>query len=85
LRSLRATTYGIRAGDAQSGSLTVVNDSNLPFKTWTVKGGIILGTGGDNSNSGTGTFYEGAILSGRPTDAADGNVLKNVQAAGYGK
>ena len=48
-----------------------------------MKGGIILGIGGDNSNSSDGTFFEGAITAGWPTDEADAAVLKNVQAAGY--
>ena len=30
-------------------------------------GGIILGIGGDNSNSSYGTFFEGAITAGRPS------------------
>jgi hypothetical protein len=80
-----STNYAIRVGNAQSGSLTTTTDGNLPFKTWIVKGGIILGTGGDNSNSGTGTFYEGAILAGRPTDQIDDAVFKNVQDAKYGQ
>jgi len=48
-------------------------------------GGIVLGVGGDNSNISWGTFYEGAIVAGYPTTATDDAVLKNVQAAGYGK
>jgi non-reducing end alpha-L-arabinofuranosidase len=60
-------------------------DGNPPFKTFIVKGGIILGTGGDNRNSGTGTFYEGSILAGRPSDPIDDAVLKNVQDAKYGQ
>jgi hypothetical protein len=77
--------YSIQVGNGQSGNLTKVNDANLPFSTWKVGGGIILGTGGDNSNWGWGTFYEGAITNGRPTDDADGAVLKNVQEAKYGQ
>ena len=35
-------------------------------------GSIILGIGGDNSNGGIGTFFEGAaMLAGNSTDAAD--------------
>jgi hypothetical protein len=46
---------------------------------------IILGIGGDNSNSAIGTFYEGVITSGYSTDAADDAVQANIVAAGYGK
>jgi hypothetical protein len=33
------------------------------------EGAIILGTGGDNSNSSAGSFFEGVMTSGYPTDA----------------
>jgi hypothetical protein len=49
------------------------------------QGGIVLGVGGDNSNNSWGTFYEGAIISGYPTNETDVAILKNVQAAGYGE
>jgi hypothetical protein len=48
-------------------------------------GGIVLGVGGDNSNNSWGTFYEGAITVGAPSDATDLAVFKNVQAAKYGQ
>jgi hypothetical protein len=47
-------------------------------------GGIILGIGGDNSNSSNGTFYEGCITAGRPSDKTDTLILKNVIDARYG-
>lgn len=50
-----------------------------------MEGGIVLGIGGDNSNSSDGTFLEGAITAGRPTDATDQAVLQNVQALRYGQ
>ena len=50
-----------------------------------MKGGIILGIGEDNSNWSQGTFFEGAITTGRPSDATDAAVLANVQAARYGQ
>jgi hypothetical protein len=49
-----------------------------------LQGSIILGTGGDGSNNGVGTFFEGAITSGNPPDATDDLVQANVVAAGYG-
>jgi hypothetical protein len=75
--------YAIRVGNAQSGSLTTAYDGQAPA-AWQEKGGIILGIGGDNSNSSLGTFFEGAITAGRPSDATDAAVLANVQAAKYG-
>ncbi len=35
------------------------------------EGAIILGVGGDNSNSSVGDFFEGVMTQGYPTDAAD--------------
>jgi non-reducing end alpha-L-arabinofuranosidase len=80
-----ASSYAIRVGNAQSGSLTTAYDGALPFATWKMKGGIVLGISGDNSNSSYGTFFEGAITAGRPSDATDAAVLANVQAAKYGQ
>ncbi|MBN1608173.1 MAG: hypothetical protein JW940_16185 [Polyangiaceae bacterium] len=80
-----ATDYAIRAGNAQSGDLTTAYDGSAPVGQWTLQGGIILGIGEDNSNDSWGTFFEGAITWGRPTLATDEAILKNVQAAGYGK
>jgi len=76
--------YAIRAADATTGSLTTAYDGKAPAN-WGLKGGIVLGIGGDNSNSSFGTFFEGAITAGRPTSATDAAVLANVQAAKYGK
>jgi hypothetical protein len=78
------SNYKIKVGDATSGTLTVANNSALP-KTLSTPGGIILGIGGDNSNSSAGTFFEGAITMGQPSDASDTAVFANVQAAGYGQ
>lgn len=76
--------YAIRVGDAQTGGLTTAYDGAAP-KIWNLQGGIVLGIGGDNSNTSYGTFFEGAITAGRPSDAVDLAVLQNAQAAGYGK
>jgi hypothetical protein len=79
-----SSNYAIRVGNAQSGSLTTGYDGGLP-KTLNHPGGIILGIGGDNSNSSQGTFFEGAITAGQPSDATDALVFANVQAAKYGQ
>jgi hypothetical protein len=75
--------YAILVGNAQSGSLTTAYDGQAPA-AWQGKGGLILGIGGDNSNSSLGTFFEGALTAGRPSDATDAAVLQNVQSVGYG-
>ena len=79
-----SSNYAIRVGNAQSGTLTTGYDGGLP-KTLNHPGGIILGIGGDNSNSSQGTFFEGAITAGRPSDATDAAVLADAQAAKYGQ
>jgi non-reducing end alpha-L-arabinofuranosidase len=76
--------YAIRVGDATTGALKTAYDGQAPAN-WQGKGGIILGIGGDNSNSSRGTFFEGAMTAGRPSDATEDSVLKNVQAAKYGQ
>jgi hypothetical protein len=81
-----ATTYAIRVGNAQSGALTTAYNGATPTSLrWAMQGGIVLGIGGDNSNSSFGTYFEGAVTAGRPADATDNAVQANVIAAGYGK
>jgi hypothetical protein len=78
--------YAIRVGSGQSGGLTTAYDGPQPKPDGLLlNGAIILGIGGDNSNHSWGTFYEGVVTAGRPTDAIDDAVLANVQAAGYGQ
>jgi len=79
--------YALRMADVQSASdLTTAYDGNIPSgKTWGNAGGIVLGLGGDNSNNSDGTFYEGAVTAGSPVNATDLLIMKNIQAAQYGK
>jgi hypothetical protein len=65
--------------------LTTAFAGNNAAKTWNNSGGILIGIGSDNSNNSFGTFYEGVITNGEPTDTTDASILANVQAAGYGK
>jgi hypothetical protein len=76
-------------GDAQHGALSVMFDGprvNSTYDPMRKQGAILLGNGGDNSNSSQGTFYEGAMTAAGtfPTDAADQLVQANVVAARYG-
>ena len=51
-------------GDAQHGPLSVMFDGprvNATYDPMRKQGAILLGNGGDNSNSSQGTFYEGAM------------------------
>jgi len=77
--------YALRMADIKKATdLTTAYDGKSP-KQWSNTGGILIGIGGDNSNNSWGTFYEGAIVAGLPTNATDLAIMKNVQAAGYGK
>ena len=49
------------------------------------QGAIVLGIGGDNSDFGVGTFYEGAMTASYTSDATDDAVQANIVALGYGK
>lgn len=44
----------------------------------------MLGTGGDNSNRSIGSFFEGAMTAGLPSDLADDAVQANIVSVGYG-
>ena len=79
--------FTLKGADAQSGPLSTMWDGVRPSPSYSPKqlqGAIILGTGGDGSNGGTGTFFEGAMTMGNPSDATDDLVQANIVAAGYG-
>ncbi|GHJ39090.1 hypothetical protein Sm713_46990 [Streptomyces sp. TS71-3] len=46
---------------------------------------ILLGIGGDNSNGSAGTFYEGVMTSGYPSDSTENAVQSSITSAGYGR
>ncbi|MEW2545313.1 arabinofuranosidase catalytic domain-containing protein [Streptomyces sp. NPDC047002] len=81
------TTYALKGGNSQSGALSTWWNGALPtrggYRPMHQEGGIILGTGGDNSNWNMGTFFEGVMVSGYPTDAAENAVQANIVSAGY--
>jgi hypothetical protein len=76
------TTYAIKGGNAQTGGLTTWYNGALPnrggYAPMHQEGGLVLGTGGDNSNGSVGSFFEGVVTSGYPTDAADNSVQANI-------
>ena len=79
--------FTLKGGDAQTGSLVTKYDGARPagYSPQKKEGAIILGIGGDNSHTGEGTFFEGCITSGNPSDAIDDAVQANIVAAGYGR
>jgi len=80
-------TFGLKEANAQTASsLTTVYKSARPsgYNPMKKQGAIILGIGGYNSNSSTGYFFEGVMVTGDPSDATDNAVEANIHAAGYG-
>ncbi len=81
----------LKAGDATTGALSTFYQGALPpgKSPGKKEGAIVLGSGGDccysNNNASYGTFYEGAIVAGYPSDATDEAVHANVVSVGYGK
>jgi len=80
--------FAIRAGNAQSGSLTTMWDGARPttsgYNPMHKEGAIILGIGGDNSCSAAGSFFEGAMTSGYPSNSTESTIQSNIVAVGYG-
>ncbi|MBN1758190.1 MAG: hypothetical protein JW863_07730 [Chitinispirillaceae bacterium] len=78
--------YAIKGGDAQSGALKTMYEGPRPKDYYPMKkeGAIVLGVGGDNSHTGQGIFFEGAMTKGYPSDATEDAVQENIIAAGYG-
>ncbi len=79
--------FALKGADATKGNLTTFWDGPRPkgYQPMKKQGAIVLGIGGDNSNTGVGTFYEGVMTAGYSTDAADDAVQANIVAAGYGR
>jgi len=80
--------WAIRGANAASGSsLSTIYSGARPsqsgYNPMSKEGAIILGIGGDNSISAQGTFYEGVMTSGYPSDATENSVQADVAAAKY--
>ncbi|MFF3437189.1 arabinofuranosidase catalytic domain-containing protein [Streptosporangium sp. NPDC002721] len=91
LKNNGTTRFAIKGSNAQSGGLYTLYDGSLPpgYSPMRKQGAIILGSGGDcckpdgGANLSAGTFYEGAMVAGYPTDATENAVQANVITAGY--
>ncbi|MCL2580944.1 MAG: alpha-L-arabinofuranosidase B [Streptosporangiales bacterium] len=77
--------WAIRGGNAQSGKLSTYYSGARPsgYNPMSKEGAIILGVGGDNSHSSAGSFYEGVMTSGYPSDATENAVQSSITSAGY--
>ncbi|GAB1199712.1 hypothetical protein APSETT444_009069 [Aspergillus pseudonomiae] len=83
----KANQWSIRGANAASGSLSTYYSGARPsasgYNPMSKEGAIILGIGGDNSNGAQGTFYEGVMTSGYPSDATENSVQADIVAAKY--
>ena len=82
--------WDLRGGNAQKGGLTTFysgvrpsSRTNSAYYPMHKQGAILLGTGGDNGNGSSGTFYEGVMTFGYPTEATTDAVQANIVAARY--
>jgi hypothetical protein len=84
---MNSTTYAIEDGNAASGGLKTDYNGPLPttsgYRPLHLEGGIILGIGGDNSKGSAGSFFEGVMTAGFPSDAAENAVQADIASVGY--
>ena len=85
LKNNGQNTFELEGGNAQSGGLTSYWDGSLPsgYSPMRQQGAIVLGTGGDNSNADVGSFFEGVMTEGFPSNTADAAVQAGIVAADY--
>jgi non-reducing end alpha-L-arabinofuranosidase len=91
LKNNGTSRFAIKGSNAQSGGLYTLWDGSLPpgYSPMKKQGAIVLGSGGDcckpdgGANQSAGTFYEGAMVAGYPSDATENAVQTNITAAGY--
>lgn len=80
-------TWAIKGGNGATGTLSTFYSGARPtitgYNPMSKEGAILLGIGGDNSDGSQGTFYEGVMTSGYPTDATENSVQNNIVAAKY--
>lgn len=80
--------FSLKAGDVQAGTLKTKYDGQRNLqpgsdsRRWNPmlkQGGLILGTGGDNSDRALGIFYEGAMTTGYTTAATDDAIQASIR------
>jgi hypothetical protein len=78
--------WSIRGGDSTTGTLTTYYSGIRPsgdYSPMIKEGAIVLGVGGDNSDRAQGTFYEGVMTTGYPSNDTEDAVQANIVAAKY--
>jgi hypothetical protein len=82
--------WDLRGGNARQGGLKTFysgvrpgSSNSAAYYPMNKKGGILLGNGGDNGNGSAGTFYEGVMTTGYPTEATTDALQSNIVAVKY--
>ncbi len=82
--------WDLRGADATKAEVTTFYSGVRPgspekdtYYPMNKKGGMLLGNGGDNGNGSAGTFYEGVMTTGYPSDATITAVQANIAEAKY--
>lgn len=85
LKKNRQTAFALKGGNSPSGGLTTFWNGSLPkgYAPMHQEGAIVLGTGGGGDDNGIGSFFEGVMKTGFPSNAADAAVQASIVAAGY--
>ena len=78
--------FTLKGADATTGQLNSLYDGPRPksYPSLLKQGSLILGIGGDDSHSGVGTFFEGAVVAGISSDSTDALIAADIKNAGYG-
>mgnify|MGYP004450665539 FL=1 len=80
-------TFQLKGADSNTDSLITVWDGKRKqgYHPRKLQGAVVMGSGGDGSDGGAGTFYEGAMTIGCPPAEVDAKIQRNIAAAGYGR
>jgi len=77
--------WALRMADVNdAATVTTAYAGGLPMRIHN-EGAIVLGVDTHNANESWGTFFEGAVLAGFPSDETELAVMQNVKAIGYGR
>ncbi|KAF9781965.1 hypothetical protein IL306_012349 [Fusarium sp. DS 682] len=85
LKGDSSNLWSLRGGNETAKSLSTYYSGPRPngYYPMDKQGAIVLGIGGDNGNLDQGTWYEGVLTSGYPSDKTEDAVQANIAEAGF--
>ncbi|KAF5251084.1 hypothetical protein FANTH_3846 [Fusarium anthophilum] len=85
LKGDSSNLWSLRGGNETAKSLSTYYSGPRPdgYYPMDKQGAIVLGIGGDNGNLDQGTWYEGVLTSGYPSDKTEDAVQANIAQAGF--